>query len=66
MKDIYSFYYNCILLLRDENHVEGANLEIKAICFLNLLNHRNIEIDDLDLSDRHNFEDVLNLSLIHI
>ena len=60
MKDIYSFYYNCILLLRDENHVEGANLEIKAICFLNLLNHRNIEIDDLDLSDRHNFEDVLN------
>ena len=55
-KELYEKYYKT---LRNGNHRDGVDLEIKTICFLNILNGNQILIDDLDLSNHDDFNKVM-------
>lgn len=56
IKELYNKYYK---ILRNGNHRDGVDLEIKTICFLNILNGNQILIDDLDLSSHEDFNKVM-------
>lgn len=55
-KELYEKYYKT---LKNGNHGDGVDLEIKTICFLNILNGNQILIDDLDLSNHEVFNKVM-------
>ena len=56
IEKLYANYYS---VLRNGNHDEGVDLEIKTMCFLNILNNDLISINDLDLSDHGKFNRVM-------
>ena len=57
IKGLYEKYYK---ILKNGNHMDGVDLEIKTICFLNILNGDLILIDDLDLSNHDDFNRVMD------
>lgn len=56
IEKLYGEYYS---VLRNGNHDEGVDLEIKTLCFLNILNGEQISISDLDLSEHKEFNKVM-------
>lgn len=62
-KDIRKLYAEYYFILKNGNHDEGVNLEIKTICFLNILNKKCIDISDLNLSDHKEFNKVMTREL---
>lgn len=56
IKELYDKYYT---ILEDGNHRDGIDLEIKTICFLNILNGNQIQIDDLELSNHADFNKIM-------